>query len=76
MSKANKKKSNSTEKHVLAKKSKLVSTPESNEMKGPNILITGTPGVGKSRLCRALTEKDPKGIQWINVGQLAKDKGI
>ncbi|KAK8381129.1 hypothetical protein O3P69_008179 [Scylla paramamosain] len=40
-------------------------------MKGPNILITGTPGVGKSTLAQQLSEHS--GLEWINVGDLAKD---
>ena len=77
MSTADKNKSNSTV-HIPAKKIKLTSpSPESEKkVEGPNILVTGTPGVGKSRLCRGLIEKDPKGIQWINVGQFAKDRGM
>lgn len=40
----------------------------------PNILITGTPGVGKSRLCKELVERlgDNK-YKWHNVSQVAKD---
>lgn len=43
-------------------------------MTSPNILITGTPGVGKSRLCKELVERlgDNK-YKWHNVSQVAKD---
>ena len=58
-----------------------INDPPSKKVKvdgksGPNILITGTPGVGKSNLCRALSEKDPKGIQWINIGAYAKERNF
>ena len=43
---------------------------------GPNILITGTPGVGKSALCKALKDKDPEGIQIINIGSFAKENNL
>ncbi|XP_071449325.1 adenylate kinase isoenzyme 6 [Hetaerina americana] len=39
----------------------------------PNILITGTPGVGKSSLCQKLA--DMTEMEWIDVGKIAKDKG-
>lgn len=63
---------NAMESDIPAKKAK-----RSAEIKiGPNILITGTPGVGKSALCLALTEKVPEGIQWINIGKFAKDNDL
>nr|AGM32925.1 TATA box binding protein (TBP)-associated factor [Coptotermes formosanus] len=37
----------------------------------PNILVTGTPGVGKSTLCEQLAEGT--GLEWLEVGQIAKD---
>lgn len=37
----------------------------------PNILISGTPGVGKSSLASVLAQKT--GLVWLNVGQFAKD---
>jgi len=37
----------------------------------PNILISGTPGVGKSSLASLLVEKS--GFTWIGVGQFAKE---
>ncbi|KAG7201743.1 hypothetical protein KM043_004465 [Ampulex compressa] len=38
----------------------------------PNILVTGTPGVGKSFLSRMLAEKT--GMTWIDVSKLAVEK--
>lgn len=39
---------------------------------GPNILITGTPGVGKSLMSRKLATAT--GLEWIDVSKLAIDK--
>ncbi|XP_025409327.1 adenylate kinase isoenzyme 6 [Sipha flava] len=37
----------------------------------PNILITGTPGVGKSKLCEELI-RNGLDMEWIEVSQVAK----
>ncbi|XP_028134809.1 adenylate kinase isoenzyme 6 [Diabrotica virgifera virgifera] len=37
----------------------------------PNILVTGTPGVGKSTLCSQLAEVT--GLQWLEISKIAKD---
>ncbi|PSN45946.1 Adenylate kinase isoenzyme 6 [Blattella germanica] len=37
----------------------------------PNILVTGTPGVGKSTLCEQLAERT--NFEWLEVAKLAKD---
>ncbi|XP_037083697.1 adenylate kinase isoenzyme 6-like [Pollicipes pollicipes] len=36
----------------------------------PNILVTGTPGVGKSTTCQQLA--DASGLNWLNVGDIAE----
>ncbi|XP_015594523.1 adenylate kinase isoenzyme 6 [Cephus cinctus] len=37
----------------------------------PNILVTGTPGVGKSTMCRIVAERT--GLTWLDVSKLAID---
>lgn len=37
----------------------------------PNILVTGTPGVGKSTLCEQVAENT--GLEWLEVGKIAKE---
>ncbi|KAI1636927.1 AAA domain-containing protein [Biscogniauxia mediterranea] len=39
----------------------------------PNIIITGTPGVGKTTHCEALAERT--GLRHVSVNQVVKDKG-
>lgn len=41
----------------------------------PNILITGTPGTGKSTTAEALQGAAPS-LRFINVGDLVKDKQL
>ncbi|CAB3367142.1 Hypothetical predicted protein [Cloeon dipterum] len=37
----------------------------------PNIMVTGTPGVGKSSLCEQISEIT--GFEWIQIGNFAKE---
>jgi len=42
----------------------------------PNILVSGTPGTGKSTLCAKIREKYVGGpLEVVNIGQLAKEAG-
>jgi len=40
----------------------------------PNILVTGTPGTGKTVTASTLAERT--GLNYINVGELAKEKHL
>ncbi|XP_067838868.1 adenylate kinase isoenzyme 6 isoform X2 [Heptranchias perlo] len=42
--------------------------------KRPNLLVTGTPGVGKTTLGKELAERT--GLMYINVGELAKEGNL
>ncbi|XP_060521033.1 adenylate kinase isoenzyme 6 [Cylas formicarius] len=43
----------------------------STKREAPNVLVTGTPGVGKSTLCKKLSELT--GMQWLEISKVAKD---
>jgi adenylate kinase len=43
-------------------------------MRAPNILITGTPGAGKTSLASQIAEMT--GMNLINIGDLVKEKGL
>ncbi|MED6208969.1 Adenylate kinase isoenzyme 6 [Stylosanthes scabra] len=47
---------------------------ESGRRKRPNILVTGTPGTGKTTTCTALAEASQ--LRHINVGDLVKEKNL
>ena len=40
--------------------------------KSPNIIVTGTPGVGKTTHCEALAERT--GLRHLSVNQIVKEK--
>jgi adenylate kinase len=42
----------------------------------PVIIITGTPGTGKSIHAQLLAEESPIPLKHINVGELVKEKGL
>ena len=44
---------------------------DDNHFKGPNILITGTPGTGKTTLAKEVAEAG--GLNYYNIGDLAKE---
>ena len=43
--------------------------------RGPNVLVTGTPGCGKSSLCEAVLQRVP-GARHVVVGEVAREKGL
>ncbi|GBC20971.2 uncharacterized protein OCT59_005352 [Rhizophagus irregularis] len=47
---------------------------ESFKRMNPNILITGTPGTGKSTLSELVLEST--GLNYINVNEIVKEKGL
>lgn len=42
----------------------------------PTILITGTPGTGKTTHAQVLAQQSPVPLQHINVGDLVKEKNL
>ncbi|KAK8067140.1 adenylate kinase HBR1 [Apiospora hydei] len=40
----------------------------------PNIIVTGTPGVGKTTHCEMLAERT--GLRHVSINQIVKDKGL
>lgn len=52
----------------------MAATSNSGGRKKPNILITGTPGTGKTTMASALAEATQ--LRHINVGELVKQKNL
>ncbi|KAJ1432120.1 P-loop containing nucleoside triphosphate hydrolase [Sesbania bispinosa] len=52
----------------------VVMVQESGKSKRPNILVTGTPGTGKTTMSTALAEATQ--LHHINVGELVKEKNL
>ena len=42
----------------------------------PTILITGTPGTGKTTHAQLIAEQSPVPLKHINIGDLVKEKGL
>ena len=60
-----------SESSTVKKKVKKVAA-FTKERSKPNILIAGTPGVGKTTMCKKLVEK-AKNFKSINIGEFAKE---
>ncbi|THH03227.1 hypothetical protein EW145_g6426 [Phellinidium pouzarii] len=50
--------------------------PDQKAKHFPVILITGTPGSGKTTHAQLLVQESPIPLQYVNVGDLVKDKGL
>lgn len=48
----------------------------SSSRQAPVIIITGTPGTGKTTHAELLAQESPLPLKHINVGDLVKDKGL
>ncbi|OMO86899.1 putative Adenylate kinase isoenzyme [Corchorus capsularis] len=48
--------------------------PDGNKRQRPNILVTGTPGTGKTTTCSALVEATQ--LRHINIGDLVREKNL
>lgn len=49
---------------------------DSSERRLPNIVITGTPGTGKSTHAQLLVDASPVPLQHLNVAEIAKEKKL
>jgi adenylate kinase len=49
---------------------------ESYARKSPTIVITGTPGTGKTTTAQLLVEESPVPLTHVNVGDLVKEQGL
>ena len=49
---------------------------EVSSRSAPTIIITGTPGTGKTTHAQLLAEESPIPLKHINVGDLVKEKGL
>ncbi|XWS36588.1 hypothetical protein CRYUN_Cryun20dG0097500 [Craigia yunnanensis] len=56
------------------KTSYFLMDPHSNKRKRPNILVTGTPGTGKTTTSSALAEATQ--LRHINIGDLVREKNL
>ncbi|KAG9048304.1 factor activating pos9 [Tulasnella sp. UAMH 9824] len=49
---------------------------EGSERRLPNIVITGTPGTGKSTHAQLLVDASPVPLQHLNISEMAKEKKL
>ena len=49
---------------------------DAEQRKLPVILLTGTPGTGKTTHAQLLAQQSPVPLKHINVGELVKEKGL
>jgi adenylate kinase len=54
----------------------MSSEPESSTRISPTIVITGTPGTGKTTHAQLLAAQAPVVLQHINVGELVKEHSL
>lgn len=54
----------------------LAMTSESSTKTAPVIVITGTPGTGKTTTAQLLAEESPVSLKHINIGEWVKEKDL